>query len=53
MQVLTSQREHGALIVVTHDLEILHNADVVFRMRDGSLVETTRNSARELNEQVL
>lgn len=41
MEVLRSQREHGTLVVVTHDLEILHDADVVFRMRDGALVETT------------
>jgi len=39
MNVLKNQREHGALIVVTHDLEILHEADVVFRMRDGALIE--------------
>jgi putative ABC transport system ATP-binding protein len=53
MRVLASQREHGSLLVVTHDLEILHNADVVFRMRDGSLVETTRNAIPSLAEQVL
>ena len=53
MEVLSTQREHGALILVTHDLEILHNADVVFRMRDGALVETTRVNHQELSEQVL
>lgn len=42
MDVLKTQREHGALIVVTHDLEILDDADIVFRMRDGALVETFR-----------
>lgn len=40
MKILETQREHGALIVVTHDLEILDDADVIFRMRDGSLTET-------------
>jgi ABC-type transport system involved in cytochrome bd biosynthesis fused ATPase/permease subunit len=25
---------------VTHDLEILDEADVIFRMRDGALIET-------------
>ncbi len=40
MQILQTQRDHGALIIVTHDLEILDNADVIFRMRDGALVET-------------
>lgn len=42
MEVLGGQREHGTLIVVTHDLEILNDADVVFRMRDGALVEVNR-----------
>jgi len=42
MEVLRSQRDHGTLIVVTHDLEILNDADVVFRMRDGNLIETAR-----------
>jgi len=40
MEVLSSQREHGTLLVVTHDLEILDRADVVFRMRDGALVQS-------------
>jgi putative ABC transport system ATP-binding protein len=40
MEVLASQREHGTLIVVTHDLEILDRADIVFRMRDGALVQS-------------
>ncbi len=40
MEVLTLQREHGTLIVVTHDLEMLAGADIVFRMRDGDLIET-------------
>ncbi len=40
LEVLRTQTEHGALIVVTHDLEILDHADVVFRMRDGELIET-------------
>lgn len=40
MNVLKTQTDHGSLIVVTHDLEILEEADIVFRMRDGHLVET-------------
>ena len=40
MQVLAGQTAHGALIVITHDLEILGHADKVFRMRDGHLIET-------------
>jgi putative ABC transport system ATP-binding protein len=42
MKVLRSQCHHGALIVVTHDLEILDEADIVFRIRDGRLTETFR-----------
>ena len=38
MNVLRTQTQHGALVVVTHDLEILDDADVVFKMRDGVLV---------------
>lgn len=38
MRVLKTQREHGALLVITHDLEILDDADVVFKMRDGILL---------------
>ncbi len=39
MHVLKGQTDHGALVVVTHDLEILSGADMVFRMRDGCLTE--------------
>ena len=38
MRVLKTQREHGTLLVITHDLEILDDADVVFKMRDGVLL---------------
>jgi putative ABC transport system ATP-binding protein len=40
MEVLTLQRTHGTLLVVTHDLEMLADADIGFRMRDGELIET-------------
>ncbi len=40
MDVLRGQTEHGALIVITHDLDILDDADIVFRMRDGALTDT-------------
>jgi putative ABC transport system ATP-binding protein len=40
MDILATQIEHGTLIVVTHDMEILDRAAIVFRMRDGELVET-------------
>jgi ABC-type transport system involved in cytochrome bd biosynthesis fused ATPase/permease subunit len=47
MQVLKTQREHGALLVITHDLEILDDADIIFRMRDGVLEETELHSRTE------
>lgn len=40
MDVLRGQTEHGALVIITHDLEILDDADIAFRMRDGALTET-------------
>jgi len=49
MNVLRSQREHGALFVVTHDLEILSDADIVFRMRDGAIVETSRPDPAQMH----
>ena len=42
MEVLRSQTAHGALVVVTHDLEILGDADHIFRMRDGHLLEKAK-----------
>ncbi|HEX8465736.1 MAG TPA: ABC transporter ATP-binding protein [Abditibacterium sp.] len=50
MDVLKSQKQHGALIVVTHDLEILDDADIVFRMRDGVLLETFQPQAGSRDE---
>jgi len=40
IEILRTQTEHGSLVVVTHDMEIVERADLVFRMRDGELVET-------------
>ena len=46
MEVLRSQTAHGALVVVTHDLEILGDADHIFRMRDGHLVGNKERGTR-------
>jgi ABC-type lipoprotein export system ATPase subunit len=43
MAVLQRQLNHGMLLVVTHDPEMLENANVIFRMRDGVLSDTVRN----------
>ena len=37
MEVLTSMRERSSLIVVSHDEEILGQAETLYRMRDGGL----------------
>ncbi len=50
MDVLKSQKQHGALVVVTHDLEILEDADTVFRMRDGVLLESFAPCANARDE---
>ncbi|RYX86758.1 ABC transporter ATP-binding protein [bacterium] len=50
MDVLRGQTDHGALIVITHDLEILNDADIVFRMRDGLLTETFVPEAKKQNK---
>lgn len=38
IEVLRSQNQFGALVVVTHDPEIVEQADLVLRMRDGALL---------------
>ncbi len=39
IDLLTSYRDRGLVIVVTHDPEMVEGADHVFRMRDGRLEE--------------
>ena len=39
MELLTSYRDRGVVIVVTHDAEMLAGADRVVLMRDGRIVE--------------
>ncbi len=38
MNLLASYREHGAVLVVTHDAQMLEQADRVLLLRDGQLV---------------
>ena len=42
IQLLADYRERGAVVVVTHDPEMLADADRVYSLRDGRLVATTR-----------
>lgn len=46
IDLLSSYRERGAVIVVTHDPEMLTGADRIFLMRDGEL-DTAIESAHE------
>jgi putative ABC transport system ATP-binding protein len=38
IDLLESYRDRGLVLVVTHDPEMLAGADIVYQMRDGSLV---------------
>ncbi|MEJ5253250.1 MAG: ABC transporter ATP-binding protein [Chthonomonadetes bacterium] len=42
IRLLASYREHGAVVVVTHDPEMLADADRVYSLRDGKLVQPSR-----------
>jgi putative ABC transport system ATP-binding protein len=50
MALLRSYRDQGSLIAVTHNPEILTEADLVVRMRDGQLVEIQDRVARKTQE---
>jgi len=52
MDVLRGQTDHGALIVITHDPEILEDANMVFRMRDGALIGEEGKRSRGSEERV-
>lgn len=42
IRLLAAYRERGAVVVVTHDPEMLADADRVYSLRDGRLVQTTK-----------
>ena len=50
MALLRSYRDQGSLIAVTHNPEILTEADLVVRMRDGQVVSIKDRVARETQE---
>ena len=50
MALLRSYRDQGSLIAVTHNPEILAEADLIVRMRDGQLVEIQDRVARKTRE---
>jgi putative ABC transport system ATP-binding protein len=50
MGLLRSYREQGSLIAVTHNPEILSDADLVVRMRDGQVTDIKDRVARRAQE---
>jgi len=52
MALLRSYRDQGSLIAVTHNPEILAEADLVIRMRDGQVVSIKDRVANEAQEKV-
>ena len=50
MALLRSYREQGSLIAVTHNPEILGEADLVIRMRDGQIVTVEDRVTRQTKE---
>jgi putative ABC transport system ATP-binding protein len=51
MALLRSYREQGSLIAVTHNPEILAEADLVMRLRDGQIVNVEDKVSRRSAEQ--
>jgi putative ABC transport system ATP-binding protein len=47
MALLRSYREQGSLIAVTHNPEILTEADLVIKMRDGQVIQVDDRIARK------
>jgi putative ABC transport system ATP-binding protein len=50
MALLRSYRHQGSLIAVTHNPEILTEADLVIRMRDGQVIKVEDRVARKAEE---
>jgi putative ABC transport system ATP-binding protein len=53
MGLLRSYREQGSLIAVTHNPEILTEADLVIKMRDGQVIEIKDHIARQTQAAIL
>ena len=52
MALLRGYRDQGSLIAVTHNPEILTEADLVVRMRDGQVVDIKDRVARETQKAI-
>jgi putative ABC transport system ATP-binding protein len=53
MALLRSYRDQGSLIAVTHNPEILAEADLIVRMRDGKLVNVEDRVTRKTQEAIV
>ncbi|NLF77693.1 MAG: ATP-binding cassette domain-containing protein [Chloroflexi bacterium] len=53
MALLRTYCDQGSLIAVTHNPEILTDADLVIKMRDGQVVEVDDRVSRQVEEPVL
>jgi putative ABC transport system ATP-binding protein len=53
MALLRSYRDQGSLIAVTHNPEILTEADLVIKMRDGQVIEIKDHIARQTQAAIL
>ncbi len=53
MALLRGYRDQGSLIAVTHNPEILAEADLVIRLRDGQIANVRDRVARETQEAIL
>lgn len=53
MALLRSYRDQGSLIAVTHNPEILTEADLIVKMRDGQVIQVQDRVARKAQEAIL
>jgi len=53
MALLRGYREQGSLVAVTHNPEILSEADLVITLRDGQIANVRDRIARETQETIL
>jgi ABC-type lipoprotein export system ATPase subunit len=53
MALLRGYRDQGSLIAVTHNPEILAEADLVIALRDGQIANVKDRVARETQEVII
>jgi putative ABC transport system ATP-binding protein len=53
MALLRGYRDQGSLIAVTHNPEVVTEADLVIKMRDGEIIDVKDRVARQAQEAIL